>query len=434
MIISNQHYAGLYVWVWLPGELNPIPAGQLLVDESTDPMRLEYGYGKKYISSSNAFSLYSPELPLQEGLQQAPIGHVVASCIRDAAPDAWGRRVILNQLYNRDNKQFHTIDNVDEDELRYMALSGSDRIGALDFQISRTNYVPRNSSNASLEQLITAADMVEKGIPLTSDLAIALQHGTAVGGARPKALISDKNKKWLAKFSSSTDTYNVVKSEFVAMKLAGLCGINVAPVRIEKSMGRDVLLVERFDRELTENGWTKRHLVSALTLSGYTEGQAMFTSYSDLVNTLRKKSIFPAQDMQELFLRMVFNIAIGNTDDHARNHSVFYFGDKMQLTPAYDICAIPRVGGEASQALALDAGKTASRLELCLSLHQKFHMNFASAKTLINFVVSTIRHEFAAVCDEAQLSQVDRQRVMGRAILNPSIFYPAEGNDRAIFK
>ena len=87
-------------------------------------------------------------------------------------------------------------------------------------------------------------------------------------GARPKALIEDDNTKYIAKFSSSTDLYNVVKAEFVSMRLAKLIGLSVAPVALTKSSKKDILLIERFDRNQTGQGWQRKFMVSALTLLG----------------------------------------------------------------------------------------------------------------------------------------------------------------------
>ena len=134
------------------------------------------------------------------------------------------------------------------DELTYLLESGSDRIGALDFQRSPTEYVPRTAQNATLEELMESSDRVEKGVLLTPELDEALFHGSSIGGARPKALIQDQNRKYIAKFSSSTDLYSVVKAEFIAMRLAALAELNVAPVQLTKAAGNDVLLIERFDR------------------------------------------------------------------------------------------------------------------------------------------------------------------------------------------
>src|SRR5690606_2505758 len=133
--------------------------------------------------------------------------------------------------------------------------SGSDRIGALDFQVSPTEYQPRLAATATLEELMESAERVEKGIPLSQELDQALHHGTSIGGARPKALIEDGAVKHVAKFSSSSDLYSVVKGEFIAMRLARLCGIDAAPVSLVRASGKDVLLVERFDRKRAANGW-----------------------------------------------------------------------------------------------------------------------------------------------------------------------------------
>lgn len=118
----------------------------------------------------------------------------IPGCIRDGAPDAWGRRVLLNRLLGRKGKN---ADVSQLDELTCLLESGSDRIGALDFQLSPVEYVPRSPVNASLEELLRSAERVEKGIPLNADHDEALLHASSIGGARPKALIEHQNKKYL---------------------------------------------------------------------------------------------------------------------------------------------------------------------------------------------------------------------------------------------
>src|SRR5690606_11973669 len=142
-----------------------------------------------------------------------------------------------------------------------------DRIGALDFQTSPSRYVARESGTASLEELLQSAERVEQGLPLTPVLAQAIQHGTSIGGARPKAALVGDGRKGIAKFSGSTAVLPMVKMEFVAMRLAALVGLDVAPVRLVQAAGKDVLLVERFDRVPLGSGqWQRRSMVSALTL------------------------------------------------------------------------------------------------------------------------------------------------------------------------
>ena len=221
-----------FVWIWLPNATEPVVAGRLEADNGN----VQFNYGKSYLEriggSKPAISIYEPELPLQTGILPLSEGLTMPGCIRDAAPDAWGRRVIINKLLGRKGPNTDT----DElDELTYLLESGSNRIGALDFQRSPTEYVPRTVQNASIEDLIESSDRVEKGILLTPELDEALFHGSSIGGTRPKALIQVQYRNYIAKFSSSTDLYNVVKAEFIAMRLAALAELNVAPVQLTKA-------------------------------------------------------------------------------------------------------------------------------------------------------------------------------------------------------
>src|SRR3546814_6221073 len=110
----------------------------------------------------------------------------------------------------------------------------------LDFQASATDYVPRQRQNATLAELMESAERVEQGVPLTPELDQALQHGTSLGGARPKALIDADARKYIAKFSAAAAIYNVVKAEYVAMRLAARTCLNVDLVKFATSLGKDL--------------------------------------------------------------------------------------------------------------------------------------------------------------------------------------------------
>ncbi|MGB8602039.1 MAG: HipA domain-containing protein, partial [Rhizomicrobium sp.] len=281
-----------------------------------------FNYGRSYLERADAIPIYLPELPLKRGalVPQAPLD--MAGALRDGAPDAWGRRVIINRLTGLKGAGAH---NVEFDELTYLLNSGSDRIGALDFQSSPDRYQPREAENATLEDLLEAAERVDRGEPIPPALDKALFHGSSIGGARPKALIEDGADKFIAKFSATNDTYAIVKAEYVAMRLARVAaGLAVAPVRLAKANGKDVLLVQRFDRQRTDLGWTRRAMVSALTMFGLSEMQARYASYCDLADIIRARFTEPRETLRELFGRMVFNVLSGNTDDHARNHAAFW--------------------------------------------------------------------------------------------------------------
>lgn len=189
MTTSSKEYSEAFVWIWLPHETKPVVAGKLTAEND----QFIFNYGKSYLARDNALSLYDAELPLRPGALPLISGLNMPGCIRDASPDAWGRRVLINKKLGLKGTG---ADGAQLDELTYLLESGSDRIGALDFQLSPTEYVSRSSVNVTLDELLESAERVEKGIPLTTELDQALHHGSSIGGARPKALIGDKNKNF----------------------------------------------------------------------------------------------------------------------------------------------------------------------------------------------------------------------------------------------
>ena len=409
---SDHRYEEAYVWIWLPHETQAVVAGRIARQNDG---RLMFNYGQSYVARANAIAIYDPELPLKLGELPLHDKLQLPSCIRDASPDAWGRRVIVNRTLGLKGQDASI---AELDELTYLLESGSDRIGALDFQRSATTFVPRQQANATLEELMQSAERVEKGVPLSPDLDLALQHGSSLGGARPKALIERNKQKFIAKFSASNDLYNVVKAEFVAMRLAQIVGLNVAPVKLTKGLGKDVLLIERFDRIAVKVGWTRRALVSALTMLELDELEARYASYEDLSILIRHRFTNPKQTLEELFGRMVFNILVGNTDDHARNHAAFWDGRDLTLTPAYDICPQGRTGGEATQAMLITSNKRLSQLTLSMQAAPQFLLNVDRAHAIITLQLANIRANWNQVCDEAGLTEVDRAFLWGRQFLN----------------
>ncbi|MGY8644147.1 MAG: hypothetical protein ACKVJU_24010 [Verrucomicrobiales bacterium] len=158
-----------YVWRWLPGTTDPVVPGELRFDDSG---RQPFVYGRSYLARDNAEPIYEPELPLRPGSLEPVGGLDHFSCLRDAAPDAWGRRVIDNRLFGK--KEVET--GVDLNEATYLLQSGSDRTGALDFQKSASEYIPRNLDTASLADLYEAAERLATDQPIPLDLEEALNH------------------------------------------------------------------------------------------------------------------------------------------------------------------------------------------------------------------------------------------------------------------
>ena len=416
---SNEIYKEAFVWIWLPDETGPVVAGKLEADNGD----ILFNYGKSYLERVNdtqaAISIYEPELPLKAGALPLPNGLTMPGCIRDAAPDAWGRRVIINKKLGLKGAK---TDTAVLDELTYLLESGSDRIGALDFQRSASDYMPRSAKNVSLKELLESAERVEKGVALTPELDQALFHGSSIGGARPKALIEDRGKKYVAKFPSSSDLYSVVKAEFIAMRLAELVGLNVAPVDLVRAANKDVLLVERFDREKLNNGWGRKPVVSALTLLSLDDMMARYASYETLAEIIRHRFTNPKETLKELLSRIIFNILCGNTDDHARNHAAFWDGKVLTLTPAYDICPQGRSGNEASQAMLISGDNRMSRIASCIEAAHHFLLTQDEVMEITNYQKRVIETSWKSVCDEATLGEVDQNMLWGRQFFNPFAF------------
>lgn len=427
--MTSEHLApDCFVWIWLPGHAEPVVAGRLVRQAPND--RFAFIYGRSYLANPYAIAVNSFELPLGTQVIDPPDGMKLASGLRDASPDAWGRRVIINRLFGKAGLEAY---NQDLDEQTYMLESGSDRIGALDFQASATHYVARSNDNASLTELLDAARLVEAGMPLTPELEQALRHGTSIGGARPKALIQANERKYVAKFSASNDTVSVVKAEFIMMRLASLAGLNVAPVQLQHVLGKDVLLIERFDRyRIASGGWARKLMVSALTLLGLDEMMARYTSYETLSHIIRRDFHDPKADLKELFGRLVFNILCGNTDDHARNHAAFFDGKDYALTPAYDICPQTRTGNVASQGMLIMGQANQSQIALCLEAAHLFLLDRATARAIVLSQLDAIRQHWQAVCGDADISQVDQNVLATRQVLNPFIFEQLREDDRDI--
>lgn len=398
----------IYVWSWLPGAGEPVVAGVL---RPVGPM-FEFRYGKSYLARADAVSL-GPELPLGRGWQTPVQGLLLAGCLRDGTPDAWGRRVIEGRL---------DADGSTLTEATYMLESGSNRFGAIDFHTSPTAYRPR-AEESTLDELHMAARQFDRGGVLSPALVQALIHGTSIGGARPKVLITDGDGgQWIAKLSSTSDTaFSAVNAEAAAIWLAAKAGITVPDATVAGSLGRDVLLVRRFDRG---PGGRRRHCLSALTLLGLDELGGRYATYPMLLDVLRERASQPDAVGADLFTRIVFNIAIGNSDDHARNHTAFWDGTRLTLTPAFDLSPGPRSGETATQAMAINrAGDRTSQFAVCLDAAGEYGLSRGEAHSIIERVLTTIVDHWSEAADHARLTAQDRRHLWQRQFLNPYTSY-----------
>jgi len=191
-----------------------------------------------------------------------------------------------------------------------------------------------------------------------------IQPGSSLGGARPKASIVDNKKNlWIAKFPSKMDNINIGGWEILANKLAIMAGLNVASCKIQQFSGKHyTFITKRFDRML--NG-KRIHFASAMTLLGYNDGNNFQdgASYLEIADFIIKNGANVSADLEELWRRIVFSIAISNTDDHLRNHGFLLTSKGWRLSPAYDINPVSNSTG-----LKLNINESDNALDIGLAL------------------------------------------------------------------
>lgn len=249
----------LDVWLWTPGQRKPVLAGRVTDETGV----ISFSYDPDFLRLPNAMPIFDRDLPCGTDRIDPEEPHKLAPSLRDALPDRWGRRVIAAGL-RADGIACAAEDEIDD--ITLMLRTGPDRIGGLHF--CRAGKMPdlKTPFPPKLETLAHLVDVIERGDPVPSKLRPLLPQCASVGGARPKALFTDVDGiRFIAKFGLADD-YPVVQAEFVAMRLAELAGLRVAPVQIERVDDRPVLLVRRFDRQPHPVGGEMRnHMISALT-------------------------------------------------------------------------------------------------------------------------------------------------------------------------
>ena len=377
-----------YVHIQLPGMLNSVPAALLKVEKLRDGTFVgRFRYGDRYLDRKEAVEFDPFQLPLGNNVYEFTKLKGIPGAVRDASPDAWGRRVIEHKLDRGPG---------DLEEIDYLVHGPQDGAGYLSFgtkvepQTSRRRY----NRTHQLAELVAAAEAIEEGKRVPEHILERLEPGTSMGGARPKATIEDGNRLWVGKFPEKADRYNLQKVEYATLELARRCGLDVCNSRLESVGGQDVLMVERFDREYRDGGYLRFGVVSGLTMLGCDESylERERWSYPLLADQLRRWSEKPIDDRIELFRRIIFNAAVTNNDDHPRNHAARRSAHGWRLTPAYDLVPVPLVSLERRD-LAMTIGtygRTASIYNL-LSQCERFGLSIEAARVEIDKVVTTVR-------------------------------------------
>ena len=372
MAVTEQK---LYVFAYIDTQW--VPCGQLtLTEDGAKLLASTFAYGLRYLERPGALEVDPVSLSLWDksivrgNALFPPNSLPTFGGIRDAAPDAWGRRVIESRLKVPANSL---------PESTYLLHAGSQRVGALDIRPSRdSGTTPGHGTWDNLQYLMEAAERIDEGLPVPANLEEIFVEGSPLGGARPKATVRDNAQVlWLAKFSSRSDALVVPIVETATLQLAAAAGLTVPPVRLIHLGARVVMLIRRFDRywakpgedvPLPEDllstapaaGLTEKRLgfVSGLTLMACDEMESPDKSYADLAQAIRRychPSVI-RENNRELFERLVFNILVSNDDDHLRNHG-FVWDPRLRgwrLSPLYDV--MPRASLASERRLHLGVG------------------------------------------------------------------------------
>jgi len=378
-----------YVYIQLPGTLETVPAALLRVQTLSDGRQIgRFRYGDRYLQRQEVVALDPFQLPLAKEVFEFTQLKGIPGAVRDAGPDAWGRRVIEHKLERS---------AADLQEIDYLLHGPQDGAGYLSFGLKAEPPAPKRQYNRThqLAELIAATQAIEEGRPVAVHLLEQLDPGTSMGGARPKATIEDAQRLWLGKFPSRDDRFNLQRVEFATLDLARRCGLNVTQARLEVVGESDVLMLQRFDRDYTDKGYLRFGLVSGLTVldCGDSHLDRERWSYPLMADNLRRWSDKPEADCAELFRRMVFNAAVTNNDDHPRNHALLRRQKGWRLSPAYDLVPAPVVSLDRRD-LALtvgDYGRTASIYNL-LSQAGRFGLSAHDAREEIDRLVDVVLH------------------------------------------
>ena len=403
-----------YVYITLPGETKPVTAGKFVIDETNIGPLGRFVYGKSYLARPQAVAIDPIELKLTDKVYDTVKMGGVFGAIRDASPDHWGRRVIQKEL-----------DRIDVSEMEYLLKSPDDRIGALGFGLNKEPPAPLYEFNKTLdlEKLQIIADKIIAGDYGKENIAEMRERvqaeellliGTSMGGARPKAVVSDDNNLWLAKFNTDRDSWNNTLVEHAMLNLAVVCGLNVAQSKTLRIGGKDVLLVKRFDREYTEDGFLRYRMFSALSALRSDDSPTLREnwSYPALVEELRKFSAAPREDAKELFMRMVFNSLITNTDDHPRNHAfIAREGNKWHLAPAYDLTPFPSASQHRDLAMAAGIRGRWANAQNLISECERFLLEPHQAESIIKTMAAVVESNWYRSMRSAGVNEADCEKL-----------------------
>ncbi len=373
---------------WQPGN-SPVLMGQLVARVVRGKEVLAFEYAAGWLDQGDPNLLMDPQLQLVAGAQHAP---ALFGIFLDSAPDRWGRVLIERREAYRAKVESRRAGRLfDTDYL--LAVADVSRMGALRFKLdpdgpflddSGTLAIPPIEALRKLEQASLAFEQADIDDPeYVNWLRLLLAPGTSLGGARPKGSVIDtEGTLWIAKFPSRNDSVDVGAWEWLTYTLAKEAGLRVVESRGERfSRAGTTFMVQRFDR----HGERRVHYASAMTLLGYVDGEnhTSGASYLDLVELISRQGESVESDLEELWRRIVFNIFVGNADDHLRNHG-FLLGERgWRLSPVFDLNPQPWAQG---LSLNIDERSNALDLELVSGVGEWFRLSEARRNTVVGQV------------------------------------------------
>lgn len=395
----------------------PQKVGTLAATPSRGKEIFSFEYEKTWLTDQYKFQI-DPELFLYEGKFHPSARAENFEAFLDSSPDRWGRTLMLRREAQRAKTEKRKINTLFSSDY-LLGVFDKNRMGALRFKVDDvfkdddSNYVvPPWTTLRELEttSLKLEQEGVENDPKLAEYLKLLFAPGSSLGGARPKSsVLAPDGSLWIAKFPSKEDTKNVGAWEAVAYELAVKCGLNVPLAKAEKFGSKHhTFLVKRFDRLPRDK---RVHFSSAMTLLQHKDGDNFEsgTSYLELVDFIISNGA-PSKvnsDLEELWKRIAFSVAISNSDDHLRNHGFLLSEEGWELSPAYDINP-----NELASGLCLNISDSSNALDFDIvkSVAQDFRVTSKQADKIIKKITNEVRR-WEKIAEQYGIPRSERQRM-----------------------
>lgn len=369
---------------------------------------ISFEYDENFLKNNNI--LLDPNLALYSGRQYLPLNKTMFGIFEDSSPDRWGRLLIKRrEAINAEKEGRRPKRLTDLDFL--LGVYDKTRMGGLRYSINENGpFLSTDEELAtppwvSLRELEDASLHFEKKDGFEEKWLLQLiAPGSSLGGARPKAsVVATDGSLWIAKFPSNYDSFDVGAWEMVVHDLAYECGLEVPQAKIERfSKIGSTFLTKRFDR----NNERRIHFSSAMTLLGKSDGASSYDgcSYLDVVSFIKEYGENPTKDLEELWKRIVFNMAVSNTDDHLRNHGFLLGREGWKLSPLYDVN--PTIYGD-SLSLNVDENNNMISFELALMVANKFGLSKRIANEELDEIKKTVENKWISIAKKYSINRLE---------------------------